>query len=435
MLQKHLVRISILFLALLVLLPVHSAFARVYLDITSPEVRKIPVAVPPMLPLEQEQAKAGADERGRQLADILGRALAVHGFVQLIDPELYSGRQDANWKQLGAEFVLQGRYREEGGNFKLELRLLDIDSGRMIHGRRYQAPREAGRKLLLRFCDEVVEVLTGEKGISQSEITFVSDASGHKEVHVADLLGDNIRQVTHHRHLTIAPRFTPDGDHLTYTSHHRGNANLYKTNILELKTTRPISRWSGLNLSPSWPPNGRHMVLTLSRDGNPDLYLAENEGKIIRRLTHGEGINVSPSFSPDGKRLAFVSDRSGTPQIYLMELESGAVERLTFQGNENTTPSWSPDGRWIAYTGRSQGVLHIFIVSPEGGPPTQLTKSWGNHESPSWSPDSRQLVFSRQRNEREQLCTIFVNGGGLRVLFPQQPGNLVMPQWSPRLTR
>ncbi len=412
------------------LLGLDQAKARVYLDITSPELRKISLAVPPLIDQAQPE-KLQPD--GREMADIMGRALEFHGFVRLLDPKLYGERQEANWNRHGAEFVVLGRYQGSGDDFSLELRLLDIGEGRMIHGRRYQAPRGRARELLLRFCDEVVEVLTGARGVSQSMIAFVSDAGGHKEIHLADVLGDNVRQVTRHKYLALAPRFTRDGNGLAYTSYHRGNADLYLTDIRELKSTRAISRWLGLNITPSWLPDGDRMVLTLSRDDNPDLYLTENDGRIIRRLTHGEGLNVSPSFSPDGHRLAFVSDRSGSPQIYVMDLRTMAVQRLTFQGNDNTTPSWSPDGRWIAYTGRVEGVLHIMMIRPEGGPPVQVTRSWGDHETPSWSPDNRQLVFSRKRHDREEICAIFTNGSGLRVLFSNEPGNHSMPQWSPRL--
>ncbi|MDF1615270.1 LpqB family beta-propeller domain-containing protein [Desulfurivibrio dismutans] len=422
--------ITLPILLLLALLLPGRADARIYLDITSPELRKIAMAVPPLVDQANDEQPT---DSGRRLADILGRAMELHGFVTIIDPQLYGERQEVNWERHGAEFVIQGSYREGDGSFQLELRLLDIGAGRMIHGRRYQAPRELVRRQLLRFVDEAVEVLTGEKGISRSKITFVSDATDHKEIFLADILGDNVRQVTRHQYLALSPRFTRDGEHLTYTSYHRGNANLYQTNIRELKTTRAISRWVGLNMTPTWPPEGDRMVLTLSRDDNPDLYLAEISGRVIRRLTHGEGVNVSPSFSPDGRRLAFVSDRSGTPQIYIMDMSTMAVQRLTFQGHDNTTPSWSPDGKWIAYTSRIDGVLHIAVISPDGGPPRQVTRAWGHHETPSWSPDSRQLVFSRQRHEREELCTIFLDGSGLRVLFDNQPGNHSMPQWSPRL--
>ncbi|RUM39983.1 MAG: protein TolB, partial [Desulfobulbus sp.] len=56
---------------------------------------------------------------------------------------------------------------------------------------------------------------------------------------------------------------------------------------------------------------------------------------------------------------------------------------------------------------------------------------WGDFESATWSPDGKQLVFSRRRNGHSEICTIFANGKGMRVLFPLK-GNQAYPRWSPR---
>lgn len=404
------------------------AWARVYLDITSPDFRKIKMAVPHF----QETAQPGsASEQGRQMADLLGRALVFHGFVALIDPASYGGRQDSDWQRLGAEFTVLGQYEISGSTVTLEIRLNDIHAGRMVLGRRYRGPMSNHRQMIKKFCDEVVLQLTGESGVSLSRIAFVSDATGHKEIYLADVLGDDIRQVTRHAHLAVSPRFSPDGRWLAYTSYHWGNPNLYLTELASLQTTRAISRRPGLNMAPSWAPDSRSMAVTLSKDSNPDLYLIDNTGQELRRLTHGQGINVSPSWAPDGKRLAFVSDRTGKPQIYVMDAKTGATNRITFLGGENTTPSWSPKGDWIAYTGLVGGSRHILLIRPEGGTPVQLTQGGGEHESPSWSPDGRQVVFSRKQGKSQELYAIFRNGTGLRPLFKLK-GTQSSPQWSPR---
>jgi len=402
----------------------------VYLDITSPEKRKLQVAVPYVLDKDKPRE---IQETGKKMAELLGKALAFHGFAEIIDPDLYGGSQDANWGSINAEFVILGQYQTGFRGIVLELRLVDVQEGRMIFGRRYRGPFAKHKRMLLKFIDDVVQELTGERGVSLTKIAFVSDQTGDKEIFLADVLGNEVVQVTRHRYLAVSPRISPKGDLLAYTSYHRGNPNLYLTRLAELKTTRAISRRPGLNMAPAWSPDGKRMILTLSKDGNPDLYLMDLKGKIIRRLTHGEGVNVSPTWSPDGKRIAFVSDRSGTPQIYVMALKSKRVQRITYQGSENTEPAWSPKGDWIAYTGRTDSTHHIFLIRPDGGAPVQVTRYWGDHESPSWSPDGRQLVFSRKRNDRQQLCTIFIDGTGLRVLFPELPGNQTSPQWSPRL--
>lgn len=411
------------------------AEARVYLDITSPDYRKVPMAIPYFVDkLHPDQN----DKTGRELAGLLSEGLGFHGFINVLPSDSYKGSQDTDWRALGADFVILGHYSLDQTAITMELRLLNILEGQLLIGRRYHGPLEKREDMVLRFCDEAILQLTGERGISLSQIAFISDASGSKEVYVADALGRHIRQITRHDNLVVSPRFSPDGSQLTYTSYHRDKPVLYVTDLSQDKTTRPISWRDGLNHFPAWSPDGKTMVVTLSEDGNPDLYLTtarkmkSGEAKpidILERLTINAGINVSPSWSPDGRRLAFVSNRSGTPQIYIMDMTSKAVTRLTYQGTYNTDPSWSPKGDWIAYAGRDEGSYHIFIIRPEGGTPLRLTNSQGNHESPSWSPDGRQIVFSRTRNDKQQLCVMLKNGSGIRVLFPGK-GKQSQPQWS-----
>lgn len=422
--------LPVIFSLVLCLVLAPDAQGRVYLDITSAEYRDIPVAVPYLVDKDKPDS---VYDSGREMAELVGRALAFHGFISIIDPVTYGGRQSADWQALGAEFAILGQYESKPSEMVLELRLIDIHEGRMVLGRRYRGKFDRHKDMLLKFCDEVILKLTGEKGISLSKIAFVSDSSKVKEIYIGDVLGDDVRQVTRHNYLAVSPRFSPDGSLLAYTSYHRGNPNLYVTELNQSQVTRAISRRQGLNMAPAWSPDGKKMIVTLSKDGNPDLYLMNTKGKILKRLTKNAGINVSPTWSPDGERIAFVSDRTGTPQIYVMDLKTSSVNRITYIGSENTTPSWSPKGDWIAYTALIDGVHHIVIISPEGGNPVRVTKTWGEHESPSWSPDGRQIVFSRSRNGRKQICAIFRNGSGLRTIFDLK-GDQSSPQWSPRLS-
>ncbi len=398
---------------------------RVNLDITAAGISKVPLAVPWFI----DKKSSKPTQSGREMAALLGRALEFHGFINIIPANDYHGSQQADWARYGADFAVLGQYMVDGDKLTLELRLINVLEGRMILGKRYRAQVNKQRVMLFKFADEVIFKLTGKQGVSCTEIVYVSDQEGKKEIYISDVLGDKIRQVTRHNYIALSPRFSPNAGKLAYTSYHRGNPNLYITDLSQSKTTRAISRRKGLNMAPAWSPDGRTMVVTLSKDGNPDLYLIRANGDILKRLTRNSGINVSPSFSPDGRKLAFVSDRSGRPQIYVMDLKSARTKRITYEGNENTTPSWSPDGDKIAYTCSYQGVYQIFCISPDGGQPEQITKSWGDHESPSWSPDARQIVFARKRNDKSEICRIFYNGKGEKRLF-KLPGNQTQPQWS-----
>lgn len=403
--------------------------ARVYLDITGSEFRKIPIAVPYFInPAKPDEVQSS----GKEMADIVSRGLTFHGFLSVLDPTTYEGRQDVDWSTQNVDFAILGQQELAGSQLALEIRLLDVRERQVVLARRYRGTMDKRQEMLLKFVDEVILHITGERGVSLSKIAFISDASGYKEVYISDVLGDEMRQVTRHHSITVSPRFSPDGGRLAYTSYHRDNANLYITDLSQSEITKPFSTFSGLNYAPAWSPDGGTLALTLSKDGNSDLYLMSINGKVVQKLTSGAGLNMSPSWSPDGKRMAFCSDRSGTPQIYIMDMSSGAVERLTYEGKYNSSPNWSPKGDWIAYASQNGSVFQIYLIHPEGGNPIQLTMHGGSNESPCFSPDGRQVVYSSTQNKKGEICAILVNGANMRPLFPRN-GNQTGPQWSPRL--
>jgi TolB protein len=406
-------------LLLLLLTAWQSGAERIQLDISNSGVRKLGVAVPPFT-----DASGGQDSGiGKDIARLVISGLDFHGFVQIVDPL----RGNAS----GADYVVQGKYSLMGGQLTVEASLLDTAAGKTLPARQFRGSAAEQDDLALRLVDALVEDFTGEPGISRTSIAFVSDGTGSKEIYLSDVLGRNVRQVTRHNHLCVSPRFTIDGRMLAYSSYHRGNQNLYITDLSQNRVTKAISRREGMNLAPAFSPDGRTMIVTLSRDGNPDLYSMDMQGRIIDRLTERTGINVSPSFSPDGRSLVFVSDRSGKPQVYVMDLGSKKTRLLTLQGEENVEPSWSPKGDKIVYTSLTARHYHLFIIPVGGGAPTRLTSGYGDYESPTWSPDGRQIAFSRKRNGQMEICAIHANGKGERTLF-RLSGSQSYPRWSPR---
>ncbi len=416
-----------LLFGLLLCLPAVATAERVYLDISASAGRKMMVAVPYFAGGSMSQQDT---EQGRKMAELLGRALEFHGFIDVIDPARYGGGQNGDWPALGADYVVQANYQVAGDTMSLEMRVLEVTSNKQFSGRRYRGAVAQEEDMVLRFCDELIKDFTGELGLSRTKIAFVSDAGGRKEAYVADVLGRHVRQVTRHKHLVVSPRFSRDGRYLAYSSYHTGNQNLYVTELAQDKETKAISRRKGMNLAPAWSPDGKTMAVTLSEDGGIDLHLMDLDGKIIRRLTSNAGINVSPSWSPDGKSLAFTSDRSGKPQVYVMDVASGQTHRITMEGKENSDPNWSPKGDRIAYTSLINGTTQVFTIAPDGkGQPIQVTNGGGEFEGPCWAPDGKMLVVSRRQGAAQHLYTVSKDGRNLRPLF-QLKGSQSYPQWS-----
>ncbi|MDY6952399.1 MAG: Tol-Pal system beta propeller repeat protein TolB [Thermodesulfobacteriota bacterium] len=414
--------------------------ARVYLDITAPYLRKIPTAVPVFKDLGSGD-KAG--ELSRELAGLLAETIDFTGFFEILDrrgfledPLEASLAESAipfkNWTIIGAELLVKGGFEYRKDRLKMELRLFDTFGGHLVIGKRYTGKLADQRRMIRRFCNDIVHSLTGHEGIFDTQIAFISTTTGHKEIYIADFDGYDPAPFTHTGTITLFPAWSSDGHWLAYTDYRNGKPDIYVRNIKEKQGT--VISFKGSSMTPAWMPGKFALAASLSHEGNPNLYLLTGKGKIIKKLTKYWGIDVSPSWSPDGQRLTFVSNRSGNPQLYLLNVEEGKPRRLTFQGRYNTAPQWSPRGDYIAYTGLGElGHMDIYLISPEGRGPIQLTRDAGNNESPTWSPDGSLIAFSSTRSGRSTIFVMNANGENQRPLLTLG-GEQTDPCWSPRLS-
>ncbi|NVM21061.1 MAG: Tol-Pal system beta propeller repeat protein TolB [Desulfobacterales bacterium] len=412
--------------------------ARVYIDITAPYLRQIPTAVPVFKDLGPKHGELAGN-----LADLLAETIEFTGFFKILDRASFledpkqSGLMQhtinfKNWTDISAELLIKGGIKYQGDLLKVELRLFDTFGGRLITGKRYTGNLKDQRRMVRRFCNEIIRCLTGHEGIFNTQIAFVSTTTGHKEIHIAEFDGYAPRQFTNTKAISLFPAWSSDGRWLAYTDYGRGKPELYIRHIKERQGT--IVSLGGTNITPAWVPRRFALAASLSYEGNPALYLLTGKGKIIKRLTRYWGIDVSPTWSPDGKEVAFVSNRSGSPQIYIKNVENGKVRRLTYQGKYNTSPQWSPRGNCIVYTAFSEdGHIDISIIGIEGNTPIQLTSEAGNNESPTWSPDGSLIAFSSTREGRSRIYVMNSNGSNQRRLLVLD-GEQTDPSWSPRLS-
>ena len=71
----------LLFFITLLFFYVPPSTARIYLDITSADLRKLPVAVPYFIDKREPEA---ITDKGQELAKLLGDALEFHGFITIV---------------------------------------------------------------------------------------------------------------------------------------------------------------------------------------------------------------------------------------------------------------------------------------------------------------------------------------------------------------
>jgi len=331
----------------------------------------------------------------------------------------------------GVDAVVWGRLtRERDGGLLWDGSGFDGGSGALVVQKLYRGRDDTYlRSIAHKFADALVSAFTGEKGIAESRIAFVSDRTGKQEIYMMDYDGAQVTKITSDRSIALTPRWSPDGKLLTYVSYRDGRPALYSFIFASGRRWQVVG-WPGLTMSPAWSPSGDRLAFASSREGSLDLYVADPDGKPLQRLTFGLGDDLSPSWSPTGRQIAYNSDQGGSAQIYVMNADGSDQRRLTFEGPYNTTPAFSPKGDWIAYTCRVDDRHQLCLTGPDGSRRVQVTDAPGNNEGPSWAPDGRHLVFASDREGSTNLYVIGIDGTGEERLT-MDPGNHTMASWSP----
>lgn len=270
------------------------------------------------------------------------------------------------------------------------------------------------------FANDIIETLTGQKGIAGTRIAFIATRSGKKEVYVADCDGSNVRQLTHDNTISVHPSLSPNGERIAYTGYQSGYADVYMIDISNGARNR-IVNFPGTNSGASFSPDSGRIALTISKDGNPELYTVGANGGGAHRLTHTRGVESAPTWSPDGSEIIYsFAEAGGGAQLYRISSSGGTGQRLSTGYGNCTEPNWSPDGKKLAFNVRS-GDFQIVVLDLAGGSARILASG----ENPIWGADSRHLIFT-QGDALYMLDT--VNSRKNKIL--DGLGKITEPSWS-----
>lgn len=400
----------------------------VYLQVTSPGLTRIVIAMPAFALKPGADAGAGSnflaglrgDLAQASVLTLLGEEAARAVEVNPKDPAQTRSR----FRSAGAQFLLEGSLASAGSQLVTEVHLWDLASGEIAYSRRLQGSTALAATMAHTLANELLRLFTGKPGPFLSRIAFISDRSGAKELWVMRWDGAEPQQLTSYRSITLGPAWSTDGQWLAFTSFLRGQPQL-----MLLRPTqgylKPLSTLPGVNSSPSFSPDGSQVAFAAGADGNTDIYVVQVSGGSLQRLTSSRAIDTQPSWSPSGRQIAFTSTASGTPQLYLMDAEGTNLRRLTLADRFADEAAWAPDGVRIAYTTWVDDRFQIALIDLRSGV-RQVIPGPGSNESPCWSPDGTMLAFASDRNGKKEIYITDASGAPRQVT---SEGNNSQPAW------
>ena len=412
------------------------------LDITEGVIEPMPIAVPDFV-AEDPQSAAVAQQIARVVADDLAgtglfREIPAEAFISNVS-SFDSPVSWRDWKAVNAQALVTGSVSSrEDGSIAVRFRLHDVFAETELgQGLQLDGRAEDWRRLAHKVADQVYARLTGEAPYFDSRVVFVAESgpkdARQKRLAIMDQDGANVQYLTDAQSLVLAPRFSPQGDRILYTSYETGVPEVYVMDVASVSRQALGDGTGTMSFAPRFAPDGRTVAYSLSQGGNTDVFTLDLQTGERRQLTEAPSIETAPSFSPDGSQIVFESDRSGTPQLYVMPSQGGEPQRISYGQGRYGTPVWSPRGDLIAFTKQNAGRFHIGVMRTDGSEERLLTSSFLD-EGPTWAPGGRVIMFTRETagaGGLPALHSVDVTGRNLkRIATPEAASD---PSWSPLL--
>jgi len=411
------------------------------ITITDGVIEPLPFAVPDFI-----AENASAAELAQNISRVVAADLEGTGLFREIPAEAYISRVSsfdaavsyADWKAINAQALITGAVSASGDRVSVKFRVFDVFSGQPLgEGLQFAGSAQGWRRMAHKVADQVYSRITGEGGYFDSRVVYVSESGPKnaraKRLAVMDYDGANVQYLTDSSTIVIAPRFSPDGGRILYTSFQSGFPRIYEMDIGSVQSRALEEQPGTMTFAPRYAPDGRTVVFSLEQGGNTDIYAMDGQSGTSTRLTSAPSIETAPSFSPDGSQIVFESDRSGTQQIYIMSAGGGEPVRISSGPGRYGTPVWSPRGDYIAFTKQHQGRFHIGVMRTDGSEERLLTASFLD-EGPTWAPNGRVIMFTRQgagASGEPALYSVDISGRNLRKVTSEGPAS--DPAWSPLL--
>jgi Tol biopolymer transport system component len=239
-----------------------------------------------------------------------------------------------------------------------------------------------------------------------TKIAFSSSGFGKWNIFLMNSDGTNIERVTDHYGLDGSPEWSPDGKEIVFQSdmdtkmikYGDGRDDfsvyqLYIVNLVDGSVSRLTTDSQTNDIHPAWSPDGEHIIFSsIHGFENSQIEMVDSDGK-NRQVIASDNVfsYYQPAWSPDGSQIVFMeisaNKRAVIPDILIMDSTRGNIHPVSNLVTPGTLPSWSFDGQRIVFDSSHYNTEKstLYIMNSDGSGVTALDDIPYPSISPDWS--------------------------------------------------
>lgn len=185
-----------------------------------------------------------------------------------------------------------------------------------------------------------------------------------------------------------------------------------------------------------------------------DIYLAEDNGKIVKKLTDSPGYDAEATINWKNHRTIYTSMASGDLDVWSMNEDGSDKKQLTMAEGYDGGAIFSRDGQkmaWRAYRPTAPDKLEVYrsllkenlttpmkmelyVANSDGTNAKQITNFGCASFAPTFTPDGKKLLFASNKHHCDssdfELYLINTDGTGLQQVT-SYGGFTSFPEFSP----
>jgi len=197
--------------------------------------------------------------------------------------------------------------------------------------------------------------------------------NGNIDIWRMDFARGLLSQVTSNTSADTFPTWSPDGEHVVFTSNRKGlTYDLYSVSVNKPGTEELLLESSENKIATDWSADGQYVLYrNLSPDTGYDLWAlpVDREGRkkgepILVARTPGD--ERDGQFSPDGKWVAYQSNEAGSFEVYAQSFP-GPGPKYQISRNGGAQVRWNPNGKELFYISPDAHLMSVPVrLDPSG---------------------------------------------------------------------